>query len=61
MSYLKILGISLGLVVGCGAALIGLGNWLGPWAAMGGFVAMMGTGIWYYKYNEKKNRCPRQQ
>lgn len=60
MPYLKILAIVILIVVVAGGSLIGLGNWLGPWWAMGGFLAYMVAGIGYYKYNEKKTRCPRQ-
>lgn len=61
MPYLKALGLTAGAVLVCGGTLIGLGNWLGPWWAVGGFAVLMGAGIWYWNYNEKKTRCPRQQ
>lgn len=61
MTYTKALGLTLGTVLVGGGALIGLGNWLGPYWAVGGFAVLLGTGIWYWNYNEKKTRCPRQQ
>lgn len=61
MTYLKALGLTFGTIVVGGGALIGLGTWLGPWAAVAGFAVLMGAGAWCYNYNEKRTRCPYQK
>ena len=59
--YLKYLALSIVLVLVCGGILIALGNLFNPYWAIGGFIVMIGFGIWYWNYDAKKTKCPKQK
>lgn len=53
-TYFKYLGYSI-LIGGSAFGIVGgLGTWLGPWAAIVGFLAVIGTGTGYYFYQDRK-------
>lgn len=52
-AFLKIL-MTFGIVAVCMGLLFFLGKVIAPWAAVVGFVIIVGLGIWYYSWSEKK-------
>ena len=60
-TYFKYLGLTVLITGTAFGSLIALGEFVSPWAAVAGFFGWLGAGIWYYKYTEKRDKCPHQQ
>ena len=60
-NYWQTIFVTLLIVIGCGFLLVFLENMFRTIGLIGGMAAIIGGGIWLYKYLVEKDRCPLQK